>query len=330
MKIAITLGDPSGIGAEIVLKAIAQLKFNRDIDIIIFGSADILTYYIKKTNLIMPLNIMGSLKEKILKDKINCFHIEGIAEMDITPGVLSPATGKASYNYLIAAIKAALARDIDAIVTCPISKEALNLAGYNYKGHTEILAELTNTKDYAMALISDDLRIVHVTSHIPLKEVPRFITRKNIYKYINLALDCIKSLGLKNPKIAVSGLNPHAGESTILGMEEKNEIIPAINDAVNNGINIVGPFPPDTIFYRALKGEFDIVVAMYHDQGHIPMKLVHFEDSVNYTVGLPIIRTSVDHGTAFDIAGKNIASPNSLLKAIEYAALIYRVKNEIL
>jgi 4-hydroxythreonine-4-phosphate dehydrogenase len=214
----------------------------------------------------------------------------------------------------------ALKGEIDAIVTAPLNKQAMNEAGYSYAGHTEILAEKTGTKQYAMMLVAKSLRVVHVTTHVSLREACDLITTERVAKTIDLTVRAMRSLGFENPRIAVAGLNPHAGESGIFGREEIEEITPAVEWAKDQGFHTAGPISPDTVFMRAAKGDFDAVVAMYHDQGHIPIKLLGFGEGVNLTLGLPIIRTSVDHGTAFDIAGKGVADPQSLVEAIRLAA----------
>ena len=241
--------------------------------------------------------------------------------------------GKASVEYIKKAMELALKGEIHAIATAPISKEAINMAGYNYAGHTELLAHLTCTKDYAMMLIAGSLRVIHVTTHVPFSEVSKLIRKDRVYRTIKLAYDAMRRLGIQNPRIAVAGLNPHSGEGGLFGREEIDEIIPAVELARREGLNVTGPIPADTVFVRARGGEFDIVVAMYHDQGHIPIKLLGLEwdeskkrwtsvGGVNVTVGLPIIRTSVDHGTAYGKAGRKegTANPQSLIEAIKMAA----------
>ena len=218
------------------------------------------------------------------------------------------------------AVELALNKKVDGIVTAPISKEALKMAGMKWHGHTEMLAKLTNTKDYAMMLVGEPLRVILVTIHTPLRSVPDMITRESVLKTIKLAKKACDMLGIENPRIAVAGLNPHAGEAGIFGSEESNAIIPAIEDAKKLGIPVAGPYPPDTVFNKAYNGEIDMVVCMYHDQGLIPLKMIAFDRGVNVTVGLPIIRTSPDHGTAYDIAWKGIANPSSMLEAIKLAA----------
>ena len=209
-------------------------------------------------------------------------------------------------GYIKKAVELALRRQVDGIVTAPISKEALKMAGFKWPGHTEMLADLTNTKDYAMMLVGGPLRVILVTIHTALKNVPDLITRQRIIKTIRLAKKACDMLRIKKPRIAVAGLNPHAGEAGIFGDEEIKKIIPAVKEAIKEGIPVSGPYPPDTIFHKAYKGEVDIIVCMYHDQGLIPLKMIAFDKGVNVTVGLPFVRTSPDHGTAYDIAWKGM------------------------
>jgi len=213
----------------------------------------------------------------------------------------------------------ALAREVDGIVTAPLNKEAMNLAGFHYAGHTELLAERCNAERISMLLTAANLRVVHVSTHVSLEEAIRRVTRARVEQVIDLAYESCRALGIAEPRIAVAGLNPHASEGGLFGDQEAREIMPAVLAARARGLNVSDPQPPDTVFLRAVKGHYDIVVAMYHDQGHIPMKLLAFDSGVNVSIGLPIIRTSVDHGTAFDIAGKGIANEESLLAAIDVA-----------
>ncbi|MDA3835747.1 MAG: 4-hydroxythreonine-4-phosphate dehydrogenase PdxA, partial [Spirochaetales bacterium] len=229
-------------------------------------------------------------------------------------------TGKAMVSYIIMAIDMAVCGSIAAIVTCPINKMAMRIAGYAYNGHTELLAERTKTDNFAMMLAGDKLRVILVTIHVPLKDVALILSTEKIVQTISIARDALyERFGLEKPRIAVAGLNPHAGEGDMFGNEEENIIIPAVNCARKQGIDVSGPFPPDTIFYHAEKGCYDAVVCMYHDQGLIPFKMIHFTDGVNTTLGLPLIRTSVDHGTAYDIAGTGKADTGSLIAAIKMA-----------
>ena len=239
-------------------------------------------------------------------------------------GRVSAAGGRAAIEAITGAICLALGRRVDAIVTAPISKEAIRAAGSPFPGHTEMLATFTGAKRHAMMLVGGPLRVSLATIHVPLAQVPSLITTRGVREVIELTWDAVRSFGLRRPKIAVCGLNPHAGEGGMMGDEERRIIAPVVRALAKKGIPVSGPYPADTIFFRAARGEFAAVVAMYHDQGLGPLKTLAFDTGVNLTLGLPIIRTSVDHGTAFDIAGKGIASPESLLAAVELAATMAR------
>jgi 4-hydroxythreonine-4-phosphate dehydrogenase len=256
--------------------------------------------------------------------KCGTVDVLNISKLDpdkITWGRPTVQTGGAMVRYITAAADLAIKERIEAMVTCPINKMAMQLSGFHYSGHTELLAERTKSNEFAMMLAGDRLRVVLVTIHVPLRDVPVILSRQKIVKTIKLAWRALNErFGIKSPRIAVSGLNPHAGEGGMFGDEEKNIIAPAIHDAGNQGFYASGPFPPDTIFYHAANKRYDAVISMYHDQGLIPFKLIHFNNGVNTTLGLPIIRTSVDHGTAYDIAGTGIADPGSLIAAINMAA----------
>jgi 4-hydroxythreonine-4-phosphate dehydrogenase len=232
-------------------------------------------------------------------------------------------------NYIKEAVHLALRGEIDAVATAPISKKAISDAGYHYPGHTELLAELTGTSDYAMMLMGERLKVVPVTIHCSLKKVPSLLNPEIILRIIKVTTQSLKLyFDLDNPRIAVAALNPHAGEGGIFGREEKEVIIPAIEEAKKLGITVSGPLPGDTLFFYAAQGAYDVVVCMYHDQALIPLKLLHFEDAVNVTLGLPIVRTSVDHGTAYDIAGTGRAKPDSLFNAIKWAAYMAQKKKQ--
>ncbi|MBZ0303547.1 MAG: 4-hydroxythreonine-4-phosphate dehydrogenase PdxA, partial [Anaerolineae bacterium] len=235
-------------------------------------------------------------------------------------GEVSALAGKASVEYIQRATQMALDGNLAAIVTAPINKEAINLGGYHYAGHTELLKDLTQARHVSMMLVSSRLRVLHVSTHVALREACDRVKKERVLTVIRLAHLSMKLLGIDNPRVAVAGLNPHASEGGLFGHEEATEIVPAVQAACDLNIDASGPWPPDTVFLQAVKGRFDVVVAMYHDQGHIPMKLLGFDEGVNVSVGLPIIRTSVDHGTAFDIVGQGIASETSLIAAIELAA----------
>jgi 4-hydroxythreonine-4-phosphate dehydrogenase len=237
----------------------------------------------------------------------------------IQPGRVSAAAGRAAVEYVLRACDMTMAGETDAVVTAPLNKEAMNLAGYHYAGHTELLADRTGAEKVSMLLTGPKLRVVHVSTHVALSEAIRRVTSQRVEEVIDLAQHSCQALGIARPRIAIAGLNPHASEGGLFGDQEAKEIQPAIERARARGLQVTDPQPPDTVFLRAVKGEYDIVVAMYHDQGHIPMKLLAFDSGVNVSMGLPIIRTSVDHGTAFDIAGTGKAREESMLEALKVA-----------
>jgi 4-hydroxythreonine-4-phosphate dehydrogenase len=326
--IAITMGCPAGIGPEIIVKLYIENKnYLENPHTVVFGDFNI----IKNASDILKSDIPlynWQTGEELKPGAINILSLTNLKFDDLIIGKPSETTGRASYIYISEAIKYALREDARGIVTAPISKKGLNLAGINYPGHTEILSSLTGAEEYLMMLAGKTLKVSLVTIHIPLKKVADSVSPQNILKTILISHNALKiDFGIKNPRIAVCGLNPHSGESGMFGDEEEKIIIPAIYEAKKININATGPYPPDTIFYRASKGEFDLVVCMYHDQGLIPLKLLHFNDGVNITLGLPVVRTSVDHGTAYDIAGKGVASCESLREAVNTAEEI--VKNRL-
>ncbi len=318
-KIAITMGDAAGVGPEIIAKALYCAEIRDFCAPLVIGSRIVMQEAIDLLKL--------PLKLRLIKTPDECASVIGTIELidaEAPEGLekrkATINNGKACVSYIKKAVELALNKKVDGIVTAPISKEALKMAGMKWHGHTEMLAELTNTKDYAMMLVGGQLRVILVTIHTSLKSVPEMIKKEGVLKTILLARKACDMLNIKNPRIAVAGLNPHAGEAGIFGDEERNEIIPAIEEAKKLGIPVTGPYPPDTVFHKAYKGEIDIVVCMYHDQGLIPLKMIAFDRGVNVTIGLPIIRTSPDHGTAYDIAWKGIANPSSMLEAIKLAA----------
>jgi 4-phospho-D-threonate 3-dehydrogenase / 4-phospho-D-erythronate 3-dehydrogenase len=325
--IGITMGDPAGIGPEICAKALAASEVHVVANCLVIGDKKAVREGIKAAKL--PNIEINSIK-KVTEAKFSRGVIDVLDLNNVSPGLkmgqVSKAAGQASVEYLEKAIKLALDGQIDAITTGPINKEAINKAGYKFQGHTEILAARTKAKDYAMMFVSDTLWVMLVTTHVALKDVSKNLDKNSILKKIKLAHETLYKLRGKKPRIGVAGLNPHAGESGLFGDEEQKIIGPAVNEAKKLGINVKGPLSPDAIFYLANIGMFDIVIAMYHDQGLIPLKLLSFNKSVNVTVGLPIIRTSVDHGTGFDIAGKGWANPQSLIEAIKVAAHFAKTK----
>jgi 4-hydroxythreonine-4-phosphate dehydrogenase len=318
-KIAITMGDPGGIGAEIIVKALRSPKVRQVSIPIIIGDSVVMKEALRILNVPSTLRIIRSPDEaKPLQNSIDCIDI-GLMNK-FRKNKPTEKGGRACVGYIKRAAELALQKSVDGIVTAPISKKALTMAGFSWPGHTEMLADFTKTKDYAMMFIGEPLRIILVTTHYALKDVHRLITQQKIVKTIRFAEKACDMLKIKNPRIAVAGLNPHAGEAGRFGDEETKKIIPAIKKAHQEGISVSGPFPPDIVFNKAYKGDLDIIVCMYHDQGLIPLKMIAFDKGVNLTLGLPFIRTSPDHGTAYDIAWKGIANPSSMIEAIKVAA----------
>lgn len=329
--ISITMGDPAGIGAEITVKALNKKELYEIARPVVIGSRVVMEDAISFTPVNLKLNVIDDISQ--LKEEfgiIDIFDLDNIGPNDFKYGEIGAAAGKASVEYIFKGIELAKEGKVDAVVTGPIHKEAINDAGYNYSGHTEIFADKTGTKDYAMMLADEDMRVIHVSTHVSLRKACDLVKKERILKVVRLANEALEKIGIAAPKIGVAGLNPHAGERGLFGNEEIEEIIPAINQAKEEGINVDGPIPPDTIFPKVRGGQYDIAVVMYHDQGHIPMKVTGFKynketnmwtsiSGVNITVGLPIIRTSVDHGVAFDKAGEGEANEESMVEAIKMA-----------
>ena len=295
--IAITMGDPAGIGPEIIRKALQNEEVFRQCVPIVYGDSGILAG--------IPAEVRQATRAPLCALRM---------------GTVSREAGQAAGDSVLAAAAAVLDGEAEAMVTAPLNKEAMTLAGFPFPGHTELLAEATGTTNYAMLLVSDTLRVIHVSTHVSLREAIERVQTARVFGTIHLGIKACRDLGIAAPRVGVAGLNPHAGENGMFGDEDAEEIAPAVALVQDAGFDVSGPHPPDTLFARAIKGEFDLVVAMYHDQGHIPVKLHGFDTGVNITAGLPIIRVSVDHGTAFDIAGQGIASEKSLLEAIRLAA----------
>lgn len=318
--IGITMGDAAGVGPEIIVKSLQSEKVYEQSHPIVIGDAKMLkrAAEILKVDLTIKL-VNGNSDLTTRFGEVACYDLNILPE-DLPFGKVSSEAGHAAFEYLRTAIELANEGRIDAICTAPLNKEALHKGGHIYPGHTEILAELTGTKDFSMMLSSPKLKVIHVTTHVGIIDAIKMINPERVYKVIRLAHETLTKSGMDQPKIGVCGINPHAGENGLFGYgEEEEKIIPAIERATEEGINVEGPLPADTLFFRAQRGDFDIVVAMYHDQGHGPIKVLGLEAGVNITVGLPIIRTSVDHGTAFDIAGKGVVDERSLLEALRQA-----------
>jgi 4-phospho-D-threonate 3-dehydrogenase / 4-phospho-D-erythronate 3-dehydrogenase len=320
--IGITMGDAAGIGPEIIVKSLMDKDIYEQCQPIVIGDAKILERAkpIVKTDL--QINVINN-----VSDAKNEFGIIDVIDLDLLPvdlpfGQVSGEAGNAAYQYIAKAVTLAKEKEINAICTAPLNKEAMHKGGHLFPGHTEILAKLTDTEDFSMMLTAPNLKVIHLTTHVGLIKAIEMINPERTYKVIKLAHDTLSRAGIKNPSVAVCGINPHAGENGLFGNgEEEEKLIPGIEQAKAEGINASGPHPADTLFFRAARGDFDIVVACYHDQGHAPIKVMGIEDGVNITVGLKggVIRTSVDHGTAFDIAGKNIADSRSMKAAIKSA-----------
>ncbi|WP_022794877.1 4-hydroxythreonine-4-phosphate dehydrogenase PdxA [Marinococcus halotolerans] len=321
--IGITMGDAAGVGPEIIVKSLAGTSVYDYCTPVVIGDIARLEDVIKITDTGQTVvSIEDPAEAKVDPGVIYCIQV-GNLEPELPYGQLSFEAGKHAFLYLEKAVQLAMDKRIDAICTAPLNKEALQGAGYNYPGHTEILADLTGTEDYSMMLSAPNLKVIHLTTHLGLKDAIEAITPERTYNVIRLAHRTLSKAGFTNPKIAVCGINPHAGENGLFGYgEEEKQLLPGIHKAQEENINVEGPYPADTLFFRAGRGDFDVVVACYHDQGHAPVKVLGLEAGVNITVGLNygVIRTSVDHGTAFDIAGKNIADERSLLEALTIAA----------
>jgi 4-hydroxythreonine-4-phosphate dehydrogenase len=317
------MGDAAGIGAEIIVKALTKKKVYDACNPLVIGDSNVLKDALNVAKAQLRFNLINQVNEaKFQYGLVDLIDLENINFKDLTMGRPQAMAGKASVEYVTKAVELALKKDIDAITTAPLNKKSINMAGYDYAGHTEILANLTKTKDYAMMLSTGNFRVIHVSTHTSMRKACDLAKKERILKIIYLAHVAMCDLGIRDASIAVAGLNAHAGEDGLFGNEELDEIIPAIKSAREKGVRVSGPYPPDTIFLRASKNEFDIVVAMYHDQGHIPIKMAGFERGVNVTLGLPIIRTSVDHGTAYGRAGLKLgtADPTSLIEALKLAA----------
>ncbi|HRJ40314.1 MAG TPA: 4-hydroxythreonine-4-phosphate dehydrogenase PdxA [Caldilineaceae bacterium] len=326
--LALTLGDPAGIGPEVILKALRHAALFARCRPLVIGDRRILARAAAWLERPLPPveTITDRAEGRYASGTLSLLDLGNADPAEIPVGQVSAAAGKAAVEYVFRACDLALAGAVDGIVTAPLNKGAMHKAGFHYPGHTELLAERTKAERISMLLVGPKLRVVHVSTHVSLAEAVRRVTTERVLEVIALAQHACASLGIPQPRIAIAGLNPHASENGLFGNQEAEQVQPAIVLARQRGWNVSDPQPPDTVFLRATKGEFDIVVAMYHDQGHIPMKLLAFDSGVNVSIGLPIIRTSVDHGTAFDIAGKGIASEESMLAAIDVAVQMVQAR----
>ena len=324
--LAITMGDVNGIGPEILAKALARPEVGYYCKPVVFGSIEAL----RKTAVFAP-GMPGLQRLDTVADPLHGDNQVGVIDAGFPapvqrPGVLDPEAGRCAAEWIQEAVRCCLDHRVDGMVTCPISKECIQRAGYAYTGHTSLIAEMCTAPDYRMCLFTDTMRIVHITAHLSMRDAIAAVKADRIVSSIRIGHDALRRMGLDNPRIAVAGLNPHAGEAGVFGREEIDEILPAIRCCQAEGIPCSGPYPPDTVFRRMRDGEFDMVIAMYHDQGHIPLKLMAMDEGVNVTLGIPIVRTSVDHGTAFDIAGKGFAREESLIAAVRLAAQLCTVE----
>jgi 4-hydroxythreonine-4-phosphate dehydrogenase len=322
-RIAITMGDPAGIGPEIIAKALLMPDIYEVCRPLVLGDIGCLEIASKGVGSLSFQRISTPSEATARQGVIEVIPVSKLRADSRLPGRPTKAGGKAMVTYILKAVELATSGQVSAMVTGPISKELMHQAGYQFEGHTELLAHLTGTKDYVMMLAGDRLRVSLVTIHCALAEVPRRLSEALIVKTISITYRSLeRDFGIDKPRVAVAALNPHAGESGLFGMEDRTIVGPAVEAARDSGLTVEGPFPADTIFYHASTGRYDAVVAMYHDQGLIALKLLHFSDAVNISLGLPIVRTSVDHGTAYDIAGKGVADPSSLIAAVKMAARI--------
>lgn len=326
--IGITMGDPAGIGPEIIIKALSRARIHRLCRPFVLGDAGLFEKTVRRLRVPLKVAALADLKQgRFSRKTLNVLHlpIQGLGRLK--PGVANRSAGVAMLTAIHRGTELALKKEIAALVTAPIHKEALRLSGSHHPGHTELLADLSGKPPVRMMLVGGGLRVILVTTHAALSAVPRLITTSKVLTTIRLADGMLKKyFGIRRPRVAVAGLNPHAGEGGLFGQEDRVLIRPAVEQAKAGGIQAVGPLPPDSLFHQAYRGDYDVVVAMYHDQGLIPLKMLSFGHAVNITVGLPFIRTSVDHGTAYDIAGKGIADPSSLIAAIELAVKMAKAK----
>ncbi|MEI7236369.1 D-threonate 4-phosphate dehydrogenase [Pectobacterium brasiliense] len=318
--IAVTMGDPAGIGPEIIIKSLAEGELS--------GASAVVVGCVQTMRRILALNVVPAVELKIIDKPADAVFAPGVINMidepledpqALKPGVVQSQAGDLAYRCIKKATELAMAGEVHAIATAPLNKEALHSAGHLYPGHTELLAKLTNSRDYAMVLYTDKLKVIHVSTHIALRKFLDTLNRDRVETVIDMADVFLKRVGFTHPRIAVAGVNPHAGENGLFGDEEIKIVSPSVEAMKAKGIDVYGPCPPDTVYLQAYEGQYDMVVAMYHDQGHIPLKLLGFYDGVNITAGLPFIRTSADHGTAFDIAWTGKAKSESMAISIQLA-----------
>lgn len=326
--VAVTMGDPAGIGSEVIIKAYPSVTaFAR---VVVVGDFGVIQHARDTCDADVDVRSVTSV-DSVGDDPTTLSVLDCDNVNELVHGELREEYGAASLEYVERAIDLAIDGAVDAIATAPINKQATRMAGSEHAGHTGLLAARTNTENYSMMLIEDDLRVTHVSTHVPLSEACNLVTTENVLETIRVTDEALQQLGIDSPRVAVAGLNPHAGDGGLLGHEDDQEIAPAVERATEADIDATGPVSPDTVYVRAARGAFDCVVSMYHDQGHIPLKMLGFNaaggvSGINMTIGLPIIRTSVDHGTAFDIAGDGIASETSMIDAIRVASEVAKTR----
>ncbi|MEW5975939.1 MAG: 4-hydroxythreonine-4-phosphate dehydrogenase PdxA [Acidobacteriota bacterium] len=327
-RIGITLGDVAGIGPEVSVKVLASPHVEQQCLPIFIGERSVLEHYVGRVLPGRPVQVIDD-PETASEDATGLYLVDlkNLAFADVRLGEIQKECGKAALDFIRAGVELCLAKKLDAMVTAPIHKEAAQLGGLSAPGHTEFLAELCGVQEVRMLLVVNHLRAMHITTHLSLKAALACVKKERILETIHFATTALEQLGIEKGRIAVAGLNPHAGENGMFGDEEIREVAPAVEAARREGLAVWGPIAPDTVFHRMNQGEFDLVVALYHDQGHIPLKLIGFDSGVNVTIGLPIIRTSADHGTAFDIAGKLVANPDSMIKAVDLACSMSRARS---
>ena len=336
--LAITMGDPAGIGPEITVRALNHRETYEQCRPIVTGDAAIMRQAVQLLGYDLQVNAVNNVADaRFQYGTIDVYDLQCVDLSTFEFGKVQPQCGNAAFQYIKKAIELAMAGEVDGTVTAPLNKEALNLAGHHYDGHTEIYATFTHTKKYAMMLADENIRVIHVSTHVPLRKACDLVKKERIIEVTELIHDACLQFGIEHPRIGIAGLNPHSSENGMFGWEEAQEIIPAVEELKARGFDVDGPVPPDSIFAKAKCGKYDGCVAMYHDQGHIPLKVCAFNwnketgkmesaKGVNITLGLPIIRVSVDHGTAFDVAGKGIASEDAMMLSIDYATRMAKYK----
>ena len=318
--IAVPMGDPAGIGPEITVKSFLNQDILNESNIVVVGDRNVIERALEITNVELNVNVIESVKDaKFETDTIDLIDMENVNMDEFEFGEIQAQCGQAAFDYIEKAIDLAMKNEVDALATTPINKEFLYAAKVPFIGHTEMLEELTNSHDPLTMFQVLDLRIFFLTRHLSLKDAIDQMTKERIRDYVERSHDALIKLGVENPKLAVAGLNPHSGENGLFGMEEVDEITPGIEWSKKDGYDVTGPVPADSVFFQALNGKYDAVISLYHDQGHIAAKMTDFHKTISITNGLPFLRSSVDHGTAFDIAGKNIASSESMEEAIKLA-----------